>query len=155
MNNNCKLKKENAYTHTHYFQTTYYGLHLIHHNIGVLGNDQQLVVVGYADDVIVMAEREEDLKRTTSKLIEEGEQIGLMVNEGKTKYAMVTRHNHVTRLLGVNNCNFERVAKLKYLGVDINENTDSHKEIRQRLIVVKKCYFGLVPLFKSKMLSWR
>jgi len=37
-----------------------------------MGNDQQLVVAGYADDVIMMAECEEDLKRTTSKLIEEG-----------------------------------------------------------------------------------
>jgi len=59
-----------------------------------IGNDQQLVVTGYADDVIIMAESEEDLKRTTSKLIEEGRKIGLMVNEKKTKYMIVTRHNH-------------------------------------------------------------
>ncbi|XP_050426968.1 beta-1,4-N-acetylgalactosaminyltransferase bre-4-like [Adelges cooleyi] len=49
---------------------------------GALGikmrNDQQLVLPGYADDVIIMAESEEDLKRTTSKLIAEGENIGLM-----------------------------------------------------------------------------
>ena len=32
-----------------------------------IGNDQQLAVAGYADDVIIMAEREEDLKRTISK----------------------------------------------------------------------------------------
>lgn len=40
-------------------------------------------MVGYADDFIIMAKSEEDLKRTTSKLIE-GEKIGLTVNEGKT-----------------------------------------------------------------------
>lgn len=48
-------------------------------------NGQQLVEAGYADDVKIILESEEDLKRTTSKLIEEGENIGLMVNEGKNK----------------------------------------------------------------------
>jgi len=62
-----------------------------------MGNDQQLIMAGYADDVIIMAQSKEDLKRTTSKLIEEGEKIGLMVNEGKTKYMIVKRHNHEIR----------------------------------------------------------
>jgi len=66
-----------------------------------MGNDQQLVVAGYADDVIIME---------TSKLIEEGEKIGLMVNEEKTKYMIVTRHNHEIRHMKVNNYIFERVA---------------------------------------------
>lgn len=44
------------------------------------------IVVGYADDVIIISESEEDLKRTTIKLIEKGGKIGLMVNEEKTKY---------------------------------------------------------------------
>jgi len=70
-----------------------------------MGNEQQLVVAGYADDVIMMAEIEEDLKRTTSKLIEEVSKIGLMVNEEKTKYMKVTRHNHEIRHLKVNNYN--------------------------------------------------
>ena len=43
-------------------------------------------MVGYADDVIIISESEEDLKRTTIKLIEKGGKIGLMVNEEKTKY---------------------------------------------------------------------
>jgi len=68
-------------------------------------------VAGYADDVIIMAESEEDLKRTTSKL---GGKIGLMVNERKTKYMIVTRHNHEIRYLRVTNYNFERVVNFKY-----------------------------------------
>ncbi|KAL4098105.1 hypothetical protein QTP88_022774 [Uroleucon formosanum] len=118
-------------------------------------NDQQLVVAGYADDVIIMAESEEDLKKTTSKLIEEGGKIGLMINEEKTKYMIVTRYNHEIRHMKVNNYNFERVANFKYLGVNINENADSHEEIRLRLIAANKCYFGLVPLLKSKLISWK
>jgi len=51
--------------------------------------------------------------------------------------------------------NFERVEKFKYLGVNINENAVSHEEIRLRLVAANKCYFGLVPLLKSKLLSWK
>jgi len=35
--------------------------------------------------IIIQAESEEDLKKTTGKLIEEGEKIGIMVNEEKHK----------------------------------------------------------------------
>jgi len=77
-----------------------------------MGNDQQLVVAGYADDEIIMTESEKDLKRTTSKLIEEGGKIGLMVNEEKTKYMIVTRHNYEIRHMNGNNYIFERVANL-------------------------------------------
>jgi hypothetical protein len=68
---------------------------------------------------------------------------------------IVTRHNHEARYLEVNNYNFEREASFKYLGVKIIENADSQEEIKLRLVAVSKCYFGLVSLFKIKMLSWR
>lgn len=96
-----------------------------------------------------------NLKRTTTKLMEKGKTIGLIGNEGKTKYTVVTRHDCDTRNLEVNNHFFERVTSFKHLGLDINEYADSHEEIRLRLIVANKCYFGLVPLFKSKLLSWK
>lgn len=76
-----------------------------------------------------------------------------MVNEGKTKYTMVTRRNHQTRKLKVRDYNFERATNFKYLEVDIDENADSHKELKLRLVAANKCYFGLIPLFNSKMLS--
>lgn len=37
--------------------------------------DQQLVVAGYANNDIIMAENEEDLKRTISNLTEEGKKL--------------------------------------------------------------------------------
>jgi len=57
--------------------------------------------------------------------------------------------------LVVNNYRLERVKNLKYLCVNINENADSYKEIKLRLIAENRYYFGLIPLFKSKYLSWR
>lgn len=51
----------------------------------------------YVDDVIITTENEEDLKRTTSKLIKEEEKIRSMVNEKKTKYMIVVKCNYKTR----------------------------------------------------------
>lgn len=78
-----------------------------------------------------------------------------MINEGKTKYMIVTIRNHETSKLKMHNYNCETVTNFKYLEVDINENADSRKEIKLRLVVANECHFCLMPLFKSKMLSWR
>lgn len=68
---------------------------------------------------------------------------------------IVTRRNHEIRELEIHNYNFETLTSFKYLGVDINKNANNHKEIKLRLVVAKKCQFSLIPLFKSKMLSWK
>jgi len=55
----------------------------------------------------------------------------------------------------VGDMTFEKVPNFKYLGVDVNESANSHEEINHRIIAGNKCYFSLVPLFKSKLLSRR
>jgi len=53
----------------------------------------------------------------------------------------------------VNDYKFERVRNFKYLGADINEDADSHEEVKKRLIATNRCYYGLMQLYKSKLLS--
>ena len=102
-----------------------------------------------------MAENEASLKNTTRTLLGYGKRIGLTINEDKTKYMVVTRNNHRIGHLDIGNYKFERVDNFKYLGVDINKDANSHEEIKLRLTAANRCYFGLVPLFKSKILSWK
>ena len=66
---------------------------------------------------------------------------------------IVSRHNHRPDSLKVNEYTFERVGNFKYLGADINEDANSHEEVKKRLIATNRCYYGLLPLFKSKLLS--
>jgi len=56
-------------------------------------------------------------------------------------------------LLVVKDLTFERVSNFKYLGVDINQQANSHEEINRRITAGNKCYFALEPLFKSRLLS--
>jgi hypothetical protein len=75
------------------------------------------------------------------------------INEEKTKYMVITKNNRRVGHLDIDVYKFERVDNFKYLGVDINKDTISHKEINIRLVAANRYYFGLVPLFKSKILS--
>jgi len=43
----------------------------------------------YADDVVILGSNEEDIKTTTKELISRALNMGLIINEGKTKYMVV------------------------------------------------------------------
>lgn len=73
----------------------------------------------------------------------------------KTKYMVITRSNNRVRHLDIDDYRFEAVDNFKYLGGDINKDSNSHNEINIRLAAANRCFFGLVPLFKSKILSWK
>jgi hypothetical protein len=112
-----------------------------------IGGGHQITLPAYADDIIIMGETEEDLKRSAEKLISKGKEIGLQVNEGKMKYLIVSRREQVQNSLIVGGFTFERVTNFKYLGVDVNQQANSHYEIKRRINARNKSYFALVPIF--------
>jgi len=57
--------------------------------------------------------------------------------------------------LKIEGFSFERIEHFKYLGALVNENANSHQEIREKLMAANRCYYGLSTLFKSKLLSRR
>lgn len=116
-------------------------------------DNQHLTAVTCADDIILLAETDSDLKNSSDILMKEGEKIGLKINETKTKYMIVSRQNHRTDSLKVNDHTYERVRNFKYLGADINEDANGHEKVKRRHIVANRCYYGLLLLFKSKLLS--
>jgi len=54
-------------------------------------DDQQLTIIAYADDLVIITENEESLKQSTKELIRAGKEIGLNINEDKTKYLIHNR----------------------------------------------------------------
>jgi len=53
----------------------------------------------------------------------------------------------------VEDMTLEKVTNFKYLGVDVNKSANIYEEINHRIIAWYKCYFSMVSLFKSKLLS--
>jgi len=118
-----------------------------------IGQGKQISLVAYADYIVVITETEYSLKRTTEILIAAAKKIGLIIIENKTKFMCVSRREHLQNAITVKDLLFERVQNFKYLGVNINSQGDSHEEIHRRIAAGNKCYFSLVQLFRSKILS--
>jgi hypothetical protein len=86
-------------------------------------------------------------------LSEETGKIGLIINENKTKFMIVSRKEHPQSAITIKDMSFKRIWNHKYLVVDINSQADCHEEIHRRITAGNKCYYSLVQLFKSKKLS--
>jgi len=76
--------------------------------------------VAYADDIMIVAESEANLKTTTLDQIEKSKDMELVINESKTKYMILSRRMHNQTELVVGQMIFERVNTFKYLGVGLD-----------------------------------
>ena len=69
-----------------------------------------------------------------------------MISKGKTSTRLDQRVN-------VGNHNFEVVDEFIYLGSAINKNNNVSLEIKRRIVLANRCYFGLSKHFRDKALS--
>lgn len=114
-------------------------------------------ILAFADDVVLMAEKEEDLIILAETLIKETEYVGLRVNDMKTKFMRVGReeigNNGNPDIFQINNHNFERVNSFTYLGVVLSDKNTEDIEIQNRLNVANRSFYACGKLMKSKLLS--
>lgn len=73
--------------------------------------------------------------------------MGLITNEAKTKYMLMTRHTPAKNNLILGTYNFEQVDGFKYLGVNINYKNDMHNEVKLKINSVNDL---LYIIFKIK-----
>jgi hypothetical protein len=86
-----------------------------------LNGTHQLVV--YADDVNLLGENINIIKKNVEALLDAIKEIGLEVNSEKTKYMFMPRHQTAgkSNYIRVPNKSFEKVAKFKYLEATLTE----------------------------------
>lgn len=111
------------------------------------------VVLANKDDIVVIGETREEVIITTSKLLKASKIISLCVNEEKTKYVMVARKSSAIDHIIVDDHRFKKVEVFKYLGVNINSNDNMRDEINDRIACGNQCYYSIMKLLKSKLLS--
>ena len=100
----------------------------------------------YADDTILMAESEEELKNLLMKVKEESEKVGLKLNIQKTKI-MATSAITSWQIDGET---VERVAVFIFLGSKITVDSDCSHEIKKRLLLGRKVMTNLDSILKSR-----
>jgi hypothetical protein len=78
-------------------------------------------LLAYADDVNLLGNNIDAIKKNTESLIDASKEIGLEINVEKTKYMLLSRHQNVgqNRDVKIVNRSFENVSQFKYLGTTV------------------------------------
>ena len=97
----------------------------------------------YADDTILMAESEEELKSLLMKVKEDSEKVGLMLNIQKTK---IMPSDPITS----RQIDGETVADFILGGSQITADDDCHHEIKRHLLLRRKVMTNLDSILKSR-----
>ena len=100
----------------------------------------------YADDIVLMAKSEEELKSLLMKVKEESENFGLKVNIQKTK--IMASGPIISWQRGGETV--ETVADFIFLGSKITADGDCSREIKRRLLLGRKVMTNLDSMLKSR-----
>ena len=100
----------------------------------------------YADDIILMAEREEELKSFLMKVKEESEKVGLRLNVQKTK---VMALGPITSWQ-IDGEKMETVRGFIFFGSKITADGDCNHEIKRGLLLGRKAMINLDTVSKSR-----
>ncbi|GFU40834.1 reverse transcriptase domain-containing protein [Trichonephila clavipes] len=87
---------------------------------GTLWN-RSLQLLAYADDIDIMGRSEKAVKETFQALEISATNMGLAINEDKTKFMETLPSSVNNTSFCVNGHSFERVCQFKYLGTIIND----------------------------------
>ena len=95
------------------------------------------------------------VKENAEALVVAAKEIGLEVNDDKTKFMVMSRDRNAGRghSVKIDNTSIERVEEFKYLGTTITDQNSIQEEIKSRLKLGNACYHSVQNLLYSRLLS--
>jgi hypothetical protein len=102
-------------------------------------------LLAYADDVNLLGDDTDTIKKTTETLIDASKEVGLEINAEKTKYMLLSRHENIgqNRDIKIANRSFENVSQFKYLWATETNRNLIQEEIKRRLNCGNACYHSV------------
>jgi hypothetical protein len=110
--------------------------------------------LAYADDVKLLGDNIDTMKKNTDTLIDACKEVGLEINVEKTKYMLLSRQQNAgqNRDIEIANRWFENVSQFKYLGTTVTNQNLIQEEIKRRLNSDNACYHSVQNLLSSMLL---
>jgi hypothetical protein len=102
-------------------------------------------LLAYADDVNLLGDNIDTIKKDTETLIDASKWVGLEINVEKTKHMLLSRHHNAgqNRDIKIANRSFEDVSQFKYLEITASNKHLVQEEIKRRLNSGTACYQGV------------
>jgi hypothetical protein len=113
--------------------------------------------MAYADDIFIIGRSLASMKEAFQLLEEASEEIGLVINKGKTKYMVAANTQNCSKPHAneIRRYNFERVDGFTCLGSLVSGENDVLEETTNNLIAANRSYFGLRSQLMLQLLSRR
>jgi hypothetical protein len=105
----------------------------------------------YADGIITRSRTA--MKGAFLSLEKAAREIGLRINEEKTKYVTTRVNKNQPKYFQIEKFNFETVQSFIYLGCLVDANNGISAEIKKRILLANKGSYGLKRQFRSQFLS--
>ena len=108
----------------------------------------------YADDTVLIAEKEQDLQKLVTNVVEESKKLGLTMNSRKTETTLITKSKERTKCtLKIEDEYLRQVEKFKYLGSVATSDGKNEHEIRIRIGQAKTAFNKMKTILTNKAMA--
>lgn len=109
-------------------------------------------IIGYADDLNILERSVDAIKETFENLEVAAGDVGLRINESKTKLLIQSRkrRERMEQSIALAGHNFEVVDNFIYLGSNVNTENDENQEVQRRIAAGNRALYSLLPVLKSQ-----
>ena len=111
---------------------------------------KKIYKISYADDTVILAESEKELKDTLNKIKSNMQKLSIEINPKKTKCTVVTDETQ-KRDIQIGDDKLEQFNNFQYLGIWINETMKQDVDVRANIAKSKQAFWKHKELLRNNI----